>query len=392
MSYLKPSQKLCLSAAIASTLIACTAVQVSPTWERWFSASEQEVRYELIHQVHYDSAGAVLSVGSSSSTQSSHDVIVVAKHATNGTLLWKSSIDLDSDDKPWDSVIGTDGSIYVITETSLVKLNSAGSEVWRRSLAQLLGANPLLRDIEFNNNRLYLAGRDLYVFDIHGNLSNAISQIAPLWDVVVHNTGIYTAGTGQVKRYNSNFNMVWSYALNTVQNPPAELAVANDGSVFVATYNSNPQDSAYLTRLNPQGQLVWSKFFNDPDTNSFQLSGIPKVRLMANGNVVFGVSQHPTRTLYIIDPTTGAIKNSNTQKTGLINELEVDSNNTIYVVGGKTAQKFDANATLLAYSTLGSDADITSGGLAFTATNIYVGAGVLKGGNMTMYLANYKNQ
>ena len=170
------------------------------------------------------------------------------------------------------------------------------------------------------------------------------------------------------------------------------MAITNDGTVYVATFNSTPQDSAYLTRISSNGTQVWSKFFADPDTNSYQLSGIPNVELLPDGNVVFGVSQQPTRIINIINASNGTVKTNNKQTTGLIDEMVVDSKGGIYVVGNNKPQKFDNTATLLANGTMPSSADISSGGLAVTADSIYVGAGVFKNNDMKMYVSRYTNQ
>lgn len=49
-------------------------------------------------------------------------------------------------------------------------------------------------------------------------------------------------------------------------------------------------------------------------------------------------------------------------------------------------------STLLANGKMGGDTEVTSGGLAFTADSIYVGAGAFKNGNMKMYVSRYANQ
>jgi len=392
MRFAKPSTRVLAVSAVITALTACTAAQMTPTWEKWFSVNEQQQRYETIQNVIYDPAGAVISVGYSSNLDTQQDELVLLKQATNGTLLWKTSLDLGIYERSWDSAIGNDGSIYVATESTLIKFNSNGVQQWQRDISALIGADAAIRDIEISNNQIYIAGRDLYVFDVSGNLKNTIAQIAPLWDVAIHNTGIYTAGTGYVRRYSSSLSPVWTYAHPDVQNPPADLAIANDGTVYAATYNDEPQDSAYLTRISSNGTQVWTKFFNDPDSNSFQMPGMPKVRLLPNGNLVLGLSQQPTRIINIIDPTNGNVKSSNVQKTGLITRLEVDNKGGIYVVGSNTPQKFDTTGTLLANGKMGGDTEVTSGGLAFTADSIYVGAGAFKNGNMKMYVSRYANQ
>ena len=395
MRFTIPSfRAISLSTVIATGLAACTAAQMTPTWEKWFVAKDQESGYATLQEVMYDPAGAVISAGHASSLSNSQDSLVVIKQATNGTLLWKTVTDLGagSYNRPWASVLGTDGSVYVITESTLIKFNSNGIENWRRNISTLIGADAALRDLEISGNRLYVAGRDLYIFDLNGTLTNTVAQIAPLWDVAITNTGIYTAGTGQVRRYTSNLTPVWNYALSVVQSPPAKLAVQTDGTVYVATFNSEPQDSAYLTRINSNGAQVWSKYFADPNTSSFQLSGIPDVKLLPDGNLVFAQSQQPTRIINIINASNGTVKTTNKQSTGIISKMVVDSKGGIYVVGNNKPQKFDNTATLLANGTMPSSADISSGGVAVTADSIYVGAGLFQNNDMKMYVSRYANQ
>ena len=155
MRFSKTSAHVVSVSAVVLGLVACTAAQMTPTWEKWFSLNEQQERYETIHQVIYDPAGAVISVGSSSYTGSANDELVVFKTATNGTLLWKSSTDLDVYDRPWHSVLGSDGSIYAVTESSIVKFNSNGVKQWQRNISTLIGADAMIRDVEISNNQVY---------------------------------------------------------------------------------------------------------------------------------------------------------------------------------------------------------------------------------------------
>jgi hypothetical protein len=388
MSLSKPSLKT-VGLCAAASLAACTAAQLTPAWETWLSANDQEDRYESIHSVLVDPAGAVLSVGVSSSLQTALDQLVVIKQDLNGRVIWKAAADLGDYDKPYAARLGSDGSLYAVTETAVIKFDRNGFELWRRTLESGLEGGAL-RDLELDGNRLLVAGRQLYALDLNGNPLTVITPAAPLWDIAVTTTGVYTAGQGHVQRFDPQLQAVWHWAHADAQNPPAELAVAADGTVYVATYNDEPQDSAYLTRLNSNGVQVWTQFFNDPDTQSFQLGGTPKVALLANGNVVLGLSQQPTRVLSILNPANGAVLYRTTQTTGLINELMTDSANNIYVTGSNSPQKFDSKGALLGSGRMNS-ADITSGGLALYGSSIYVGAGVFQNGRMKLYLSKYSN-
>lgn len=122
MRFSKPSTRVLAISAVVAALTACTAAQMTPTWEKWFSVNEQENRFETVQNTIYDPAGAVVSVGYSSNMDTQQDSLVVLKQATNGTLLWKTAVDLGDYDHSWDSVIGSDGSIYTATESTLANL------------------------------------------------------------------------------------------------------------------------------------------------------------------------------------------------------------------------------------------------------------------------------
>jgi hypothetical protein len=383
--------RLPLLAGIAAVLAACTAAQMTPVWESWASANDQEDRYESVHSVLADPAGAVIAVGVSSSLQTALDQLVVVKYTLAGQVIWKAVANLGDYDKPYAARLGTDGSIYAVTETAVIKFDRNGFELWRKTLEGGLDGGAL-RDLELNGNQLLVAGRKLYVLDLNGAPVTTVTPAAPLWDVAVTSTGIYTAGYGHVQRFDSNLQPVWHWAHADAQNPPAELAVAADGTVYVATYNDEPQDSSYLTRISSNGAQVWTKFFNDPDSQSYQVGGVPKVKLLATGNLVLGLSQQPTRILNIINPANGSVLYSTTQKSGIINELETDASGNIYVAGNNTPQKFDSKAALLASGTMNA-VDVTSGGLALYGNAIYVGAGAFDSkGKMKLYLSKYNNQ
>ena len=66
--------RLPLLAGTTAVLAACTAAQLTPAWESWFSANDQEDRFESVHSVLADPAGAVISVGVSSSLQMALDL------------------------------------------------------------------------------------------------------------------------------------------------------------------------------------------------------------------------------------------------------------------------------------------------------------------------------
>ena len=164
MRLTKPSFRVVALSTVVTGLVACAAVQMTPTWEAWSSASNPATSYETLQEVIYDPAGAVISAGHASLIGSGQDTLVVMKHTSNGAPIWRTVVDLGAGtyNRPWASALGTDGSIYLVTETTLIKFTSNGTESWRRNISTLINGDAALRDVEISGNRLYVAGRDLY--------------------------------------------------------------------------------------------------------------------------------------------------------------------------------------------------------------------------------------
>lgn len=381
--------------ALAGGLAACVATQVTPVWETYLPSGAAD-RFETTSVLLRDASGALVSAGNSVQIQGTRfDELYVVKQNADGSVRWKTRVDISSNDRPWDGVTDANGNIYIAGPTYVVKFDSNGFEVWRAILPEQSSDGApmeLVRDIELANGQLYVAGQALYVLSLDGQVVNTIAQPQPIWDVAVHATGLYTAGAGIIRQYQADGTPLWQVTLPAEANGTAELAIANDGTVYAATGNYQPQDSAYLTRINANGSLAWSKFFGDPDTNSYALPGMPKLRLMPNGNLLIGRSQDPTRVLSLVDASSGNVLKSISNRSGLVDDLEVDDKGNVYVMGGTTPQKFDASLALLAEGRVPSNVQPGTGSIEVSADSIYVNTGATKDGTMSFYSARYENK
>lgn len=381
--------------ALAGGLAACVSTQVTPVWESYLPSGTDN-RFETPNVLLRDASGALISAGNSVPLEGARiDELYVVKQNADGSVRWKTRLDIANYDRPWDGVTDANGNIYIAGPNYIVKFDSNGFEAWRAILPeQSTDGAPmqLVRDIELANGQLYVAGQALYVLKLDGQLLNTIAQPQPIWDVTVHASGLYTAGNGIIRKYQADGTPLWQVTLPAAANATAELAIANDGSVYAATGNNQPQDSVYLTRISANGGLAWSKFFGDPDTNSYALPGFPKLRLMPNGNLLIGLSQDPTRVLSLVDAGSGNVLKSMSNRSGLIDDLEVDAKGNVYVMGGTAPQKFDVNLTLLAEGRVPSDAQPGTGSIEVTADSIYVNTGATKDGSMRFYSARYENK
>lgn len=370
--------------ALFCILASCTPLKITPIWSGDPMVNTSSTVYESLHQLLIQD-GKLYGVGVETSLNVYSDKLVVFAQDQTGKIIWKNSVDLSSNDRPWKSIIANNG-IVILTETMLVKFSFQGKLLWSKDFS-LEENDPILRDVEISKNNFIVAGRSIYLIDFDGNLKLKKAIDHPVWDVVVFNEDIYTAGFGSVHKYSQDLNLDWSYLLPTNQTPPMELVVTLKEGLFVLSSNDYPQESTTMFKLNNMGKLVWKKNFEDPD-EGYKLPGMPKIRKLNSGNLLVGLSQQPTRKLYIVNQD-GKILKKMDSKTGLINELQVDPSGYIVVMGEGHPEVYSPNLELVARGDFPKSVDVTSGALAFDNQFIYVGAGVASNGTMKFYTACY---
>ncbi|MGE3610742.1 MAG: hypothetical protein AB7I27_14210 [Bacteriovoracaceae bacterium] len=369
---------------LLSLLLSCSPVSVPPVWDGYPQISALGDSYETLHFMHAFSK-KIISIGVVTHLQDHQDELVVFAQNQNGELEWKNSIDLNSSDRPWKSLVSAEG-IFVVTETHLVKFSHQGDFLWKLDLSQI-EQDPLIRDVEIFKETILVAGRSLYQVDLSGHYLTKVSLDQSLWDIAVTSKAIIVGGWGQIYKLNLDLTLAWKFKLLAEQNPPLELVLGKQGEIYALSLNSTPQESSTLFNLNPQGKLIWKKSFHDPDPG-YKLPGFPKLRALPKGHLLVGLSQQPTRELTLLNAKGKVLKRMKSKR-GIMNEIEVDAQGNIFVMGESHPEVYSPDLNLVAKGDFPEGADITSGALALSEDLVCVGAGVPSQGSMKFYTACY---
>ncbi len=381
------------------TILSCQDTRIQPQWNMVYSASSNHYDTLSFVDILPDSEDLYL-VGNSKEIDSAYDEIAALRLSADGKIIWKKSFDIDAYDRPLAHVIDTQQNLYIASENSVIKLNPQGELLWTVHLSEFVSPpteedpdpSMLIRDMKLYNDQIYVAGRHLILLNTDGAILQNIKFEKPIWQIYFKNNILYSAGNGLIQAFNSdNFSKtIFRYQLVKTQNPPAAIAVNDKGTIFVATRNDNPQDSAYLTAISAQGKMIWSKFYDDIVDGSYDLPGTPKLLLLNNNNLVLCLSQHPTRSIQWISSQDGHTINKYIAKTGIVQDMKNNEKDFIIASGGKNSQLFDAQGNLLATGNIQQDVDQTSGSIINRNNQIYIGSSIFINGSSSMSLRMYK--
>lgn len=386
-------------ALISVVVLSCQDTRTQPQWNMVYPTPTN--RYDTLSFVDIlPESEDLYLVGNSKELSSVYDEIAVFRLSVDGKIKWKKSFDIDAYDRPWAHAIDTQQNLYIANENSVMKLNPQGQLLWTVHLSDLVSPpteddpdpSMMIRDMKIYNDQIFVAGRHLILLNTEGEILQNIKFEKPIWQIYFKNNFLYTAGNGQVKAFKTdNFNkLIFRYQLLKTQNPPASIVVNDQGTIFVATRNDEPQDSTYLTAISSEGNLIWSKFYDDVDSGSYDLPGTPKLLLLRNNNLVLCLSQHPTRWIQWISSQDGHTIKNYKAKTGIVQDMRINENDFTIVTGGKNSQLFDAQGNLLATGSIQQDVDQTSGSITNRKNQIYIGSSIFINGTSSMSLNMYK--
>lgn len=201
-----------------------------------------------------------------------------------------------------------------------LKFNNAGQEIWRRTFNGDSGLTEAVTDMTIdNNNNIFVTGYgfngqnlsyDMMTlkYDDNGQqiwmgaFGNQTDYDQPRVIKTDNSGNVFVLGNTwnpntyediAVLKYNNNGGLNWSRIYNTTDTTREEagdLAVDNNGNVFVVTTSSRlGKSDAAILKYNSVGNLLWSSFYN-PTNNMYDLS--TSIALDNSGNIyVSGYSQ-----------------------------------------------------------------------------------------------------
>ncbi len=385
-------------------LAACKAA-LDPEWTLFYTqAMGSETRVEWLSNVAVDSYGNVLVAGDTIRTGANRQQnALLVKHDTNGSLEWAAEYDFAqgqyrSDDNVTDMVVDLDGNTYLVGVqyivegeaqrygSFLMKVDRWGDIEWAKSISAFEDA----RDIELKNGLLYVTGHTTQVYGLDGSLRLKIAHSeAKAWDIEVDDLGsIYVAGYAAVSKFNSQGGLVWRVDQPEGLSHQASLVVAADGRVVTA-HNQSDQ-STRVAAISSQGQPLWSKVYQ-PARQSNGLPGPALIKKDVRGDLVLLSSNVAGRRMVKLSDTGRELwqtSNSN----GIVQDFTIGDDGAVYVVGGGTNEKFDRNGNFVAEATMNHGVESTTGSIAKSGDDIYIGYSALRNGTYNFFLAKYIDQ
>lgn len=385
-------------------LAACKAA-LDPEWTLFHTqATGSETRVEWLSNVAVDSYGDVLVAGDTIRTGNSRQQnALLVKHDANGSLEWATEYDFAqgqyrSDDNVTDMVMDADGNAYLIGVqyiveneaqrygSFLMKVDRWGEIEWAKSISAFEDA----RDIELKHGLLYVTGHTTQVYGLDGSLRLKIDHSdAKAWDIEVDDQGnIYVAGFAAVSKFSSQGVLVWRVDQPEGLSHQASLVVAADGGVMTA-HNQSDQNTR-VAAISSQGQPLWSKVY-PPARQSNGLPGPALIKKDARGDLLLLLSNVAGRRMVKLSDTGRELwqtSNSN----GIVQDFSIGDDGAVYVVGGGTNEKFDRNGNFVAEATMNHGVESTTGSIAKSGDDIYIGYSALRNGTYNFFLAKYIDQ
>lgn len=201
------------------------------------------------------------------------------------------------------SIIYSSGGGGVILE----KINQNGQTIWLKKYARNYPNKIEINDAILVNGNIKLAGTSMIVngfgnwtvfsgllmdIDTSGNIIHADSLVFSNGNSLINvinsdaQGNYYILAGSYITKINSNNTVAWSILFNNIPLSLSNVAVLNNGDLLLSgsSYNSTLGSSAlFLTRLNSNGGMIWSKNLNyissasgiwqTSNTNSIFLSG-----------------------------------------------------------------------------------------------------------------------
>ena len=380
-------------------LLTACKTDITPEWERYYSqAQDDESRVQWLSNISLDSYGDIISAGSTVLIGGNRQQnILVVKHNDNGNIIWTTEYDIAqgayrSDDKITDMVVDGDDNIYVIGVRYIVeneqqrygsfimKIDSYGDINWISELSNQEDA----RDLEIQNDQLYVTGFATQIFDLNGQQLLKVDH-NKAWDIEVDESGnFYIAGSTKVEKYDANGQLVWSNKQPTDLNLQASLALNQDGSVVVA--HNHDDRSTRVAGIASNGTTQWSKRYQ-PAQQSYGFPGPALVKTDWREDIFVSLSNDRGRRIVKLDDL--GQQNWQVTSKGIVQDFLIGDNSEVYAVGGGINEKYDTTGKLLGSTVQTAATQITTGSIAINGDDMYVGYSAVNNGEIDFYLAKF---
>jgi len=243
-------------------------------WVRSYGGAVSGADDDIAQALAVDSVGNVFVVGATEYATPTDLDITWLKYDPNGNLLWARHSMLPDDDIGYDIVIGKDGDVYLCGTTTdthfflstffVARINPAtGDTIWTRRY--------ILDTLAFNVRRDRHPDFVMIDWDNWDNCATALAISPDSGHIVATGFGYSNARSYQIwtMKFLPNGTRRWAHEYwrsLDYDDVGFDVAVANNGYIFVAGFDENDNNSydALLLRYAPTGGTPLTRRINDP--------------------------------------------------------------------------------------------------------------------------------
>lgn len=238
-------KQLGLKSALLISLLICSTFAFGQGWELKVGGSKEDQGRVVIPTIDHGN----LVVGFSESYGEDNDIDILAiRTDVDGTIIWQKTFDEAFAELPSDAIELEDGSFLVIGSITtsfdapknvyLLKINRLGRKIWSKQY---------LADVDEDGIDIAQAPGGGYI--IVGNTLNKVSEKSDILVIKVDDEG------DEMWRNSFGATDKDDFGVGVVSVPDGFIVAAN------AKENFGLGNNVGLYKLDPQGEVVWSKFY-----------------------------------------------------------------------------------------------------------------------------------
>jgi uncharacterized delta-60 repeat protein len=290
-------------------------------WQRTLTGGSTETGYGVA----VDSGDNVYVVGKSASSGGNGDDFLLAKYNSSGTLQWQRSLGGGTTDRGYGIAVDSNDYVYVTGFSNstgegagdflLAKYDSSGTIQFQRTLGSTAYDEARSVAIDSSDN--------VYVFGI---------------------TYSITDGDALLAKYNSSGTLQWQRSLGGAGTDDGrEVAIDSSDNVYVVGYTISEgtgSNDYWLVKYSSSGTVTWERYFSDAsaylNTISMTIDSDDNIYQLTSSDLADAGDKHlvwskwDTSGNLVLQRRLGSTLEERAYK------IRVDSENTLYLVGGTT--------------------------------------------------------
>lgn len=297
---------------------------------------------------------------------------------------------LDPQDNTY-MVVHTYAVIDDIGKTSswLVSHDSQGALRWKQQISD----TDDMRGLAWHQGRVYTTGGQTLAHDANGEETLRLEHPDATRRNIdfADNGDLVVAGSGSVSRYTSSGELLWTHVTDQDLINNGSVLVAQSGDVVVAEGTQDDRGGANITRIDSQGNTVWSRNFKH-SRRSYGAAGPALVMEDYRGDLYLVLSNSDRRRMVKLDAS-GSTYWNETNSNGIVQDAGLVDGG-LFIVGNAYDEKLDArNGDQVAEARIGRGIQNTQGSLLVDGDRIYTGYAAQNDDNrFAMFVSRYKDQ